>query len=95
MPKQVWEAEDGTQFEDEEECKQYEYYLKEITKQLKDTGGFENAVKLVGNWYYRINLFTNCDSFDPFDNHEYLAGEHEDQLGLGHGAKELAKDFES
>ncbi len=54
MPKQVWEAEDGTQFEDEEECKQYEYYLEEITKQLRDTGGYENAIELV--FFNRIFL---------------------------------------
>ena len=69
--------------------------MKEITKQLKDTGGFRNAVKSVGDWYYRIDLFTKCDSSDPWNTNKYLAGEPGDQLCLGHGAKELATDFES
>ena len=32
MPKQVWQAEDGTQFENEKDCLLYERFSKELCK---------------------------------------------------------------
>ena len=34
MPKQVWQAEDGTQFEEEKDCLIYEKFQKELKKRV-------------------------------------------------------------
>ncbi|WP_320667455.1 hypothetical protein [Prochlorococcus sp. MIT 1307] len=65
--------------------------MKEITKQIKNSGGFKNAIKVVGDWYDSIDLFHECHSV----GHNYLVGKDGDEFALGQGANRLAKDFDS
>ena len=62
--------------------------------QFRDTGGYENAIELVGDWRHRIGLFSEGESSDSFNSYEYLAGEpgnvglHKQETGLSSSINE-------
>ena len=68
MPKQVWQAEDGTQFENEKDCLLYERFSKELCKraipqEIRNLPNGETSYSIAKNFYSILSSVHEIVSF--------------------------------
>ena len=68
MPKQVWQAEDGTQFENEKDCLLYEKFSKELCKraipqEIRNLPNGETSHSIAKNFYSILSSVHEIVSF--------------------------------
>ena len=68
MPKQVWQAEDGTQFENEKDCLLYERFSKELCKraipqEIRNLPNGETSHSIAKNFYSILSSVHEIVSF--------------------------------
>ena len=68
MPKQVWQSDDGTQFDNEKDCLLYEKFLeelcnKDIPQELRYLPNGETSQSIAKNFYEVLESTRKCLSF--------------------------------
>ena len=68
MPKQVWLADDGTQFDNEKDCLLYECFLRHLSnrsvpEELRGLMSGDNNQSIAKNFYEVLNTVKKCMIF--------------------------------